>query len=681
MKLISVKLKNFRPFINEELIFSTDPEKNITLIKGDNGKGKSTLIKSIVWSLFQINLFKDPKGKEELLINSIVRTERLEIGKDTNVEVVTKLEHEGKVYEFKTFQTWLLDINAKAILNKETQTILYLTDKNGKTTTIYQTSNSSPKNEIEKILRSDLIPYFFVDGENSTIYELTNKSNLKEAITRIMGLETEEKIVQALKPENSNDSIYNRINKRLVSDNTPQINSLKYRIQDLLEKNESDNNKVEIFQQEIFDLNNIVDKNNKILEQLNEVRAKQLQKKNLEIECRDLETKLVNDDKTLFDSFMKNFFFQDKILHSIIKEKNILNTIQNLANKFNKEKALSHISVEAIDQIVQKGICVCGTKIKNNKEALNHLEEIKDYIAPRNFGKGLLDIVNTFNLIISYVDQIHSIINFLISNITKIVDKIDDNIDQIKEIEKEISGHPDASVVQTIVQKAKQDIDFKNRQINSLNESIIKRKVEVDDLELEIRRLTPQTKDNDLNLLKLDYIRNLQYLAINNINQKTTDIIELLNNETNDIFSQMYFKDQRSILIKDDYTIVTTSKNGALIGSANAGALAVANFAFISALIKSAKQFALRDNNAYGVDSDAAYPLLMDAPFATLGSELMQGVARNIHKVCDQMVLFVKPNDYAQVKDELSSKIGKMYVLEFNKESIQDCLIKEKKNV
>ena len=374
MKLISIKLTNFRPFINEELIFSTDPEKNITLIKGDNGKGKSTLIKSIVWSLFQINLFKDPKGKEELLINSIVRTERLEIGKDTNVEVVTKLEHEGKVYEFKTFQTWLLDINAKAILNKETQTILYLTDKNGKTTTIYQTSNSSPKNEIEKILRSDLIPYFFVDGENSTIYELTNKSNLKEAITRIMGLETEEKIVQALKPENSNDSIYSRINKRLVSDNTPQINSLKYRIQDLLEKTESDNNKVDIFQQEIFDLNIIVDKNNKILEQLNEVRNKQLQKKNLENECRDLETKLVNDDKTLFDSFMKNFFFQDKILHSIIKEKNILNTIQSLANKFNKEKALSHISVEAIDQIVQKGICVCGTKVKNNKDALDHLE-------------------------------------------------------------------------------------------------------------------------------------------------------------------------------------------------------------------------------------------------------------------------------------------------------------------
>jgi hypothetical protein len=71
----------------------------------------------------------------------------------------------------------------------------------------------------------------------------------------------------------------------------------------------------------------------------------------------------------------------------------------------------------------------------------------------------------------------------------------------------------------------------------------------------------------------------------------------------------------------------------------------------------------------------------MDAPFATLGSELMQGVARNIHKVCDQMVLFVKPNDFNQVKEELNLKIGKMYILEFNNGSIQDCLIKEKANV
>lgn len=681
MKLISVKLKNFRPFLNEELFFSTDPEKNITLIKGDNGKGKSTLIKSIVWSLFQINLFKDPKGNKELLINSIVRTQLLEIGKDTSVEVVTKLEHEGKVYEFKTFQTWLLDINGKATLNKETQTVLFLTDLNGKTTTIYESSHSSPKNEIEKILRSDLIPYFFVDGENSAINDLTNKSNLKEAITRIMGLENEEKIVQFLKPDNSNDSIFSRINKRLVSDKAPQINSIKYRIQELIEANEADNIKIDILEKEITQLNIIADDNNKILEQLNEVRAKQLQKKNLENECRDLETKLVNDDKALFDSFLKNFFFQDKILNSIVKEKNILNSIENLANKYDKEKALSHISVEAIDQIVQKGVCVCGTSVVNNKVALEHLEEIKDYIAPRNFGKGLFDIVNNFNLVNSYVDQIHSIIDFLIGNITKIVDKIDNNLDQIKEIEKEISGHPDASFIQANVQKANQDIDYKNRQIKTLNDSILRRKVEIDDLEVEIRRLTPQTKNNELNLLKLDYIKNLHYKAIHNITKKTTEIIELLNKETNDIFSQMYFKDQRSILIKDDYTIVTTSTDGALIGGANGGALAVANFAFISALIKSAKQFALNDHNAYGSDPDAAYPLLMDAPFATLGSELMQGVARNIHKVCDQMVLFVKPNDFNQVKEELNLKIGKMYILEFNNGSIQDCLIKEKKNV
>lgn len=681
MKLISLKLKNFRPFIDEELAFSTDPEKNITLINGNNGKGKSTLIKSIVWCLFQVNLFKDPKGKEEQLINSIVKSKRLEVGKDTYVEVITNLEHKGKTYEFRTFQTWLLDINRRPILNKETQTVLNVTDSDGKTSTYYQTSILSPKNEMEKILRSDLIPYFFVDGENSTIYELTNKSNLKEAITRIMGLETEEKIAQFLKPENTNDSIYSRIHRRLVSENTPQINSLKYKIEDLFDKNKSETQKLEILEEQIIELNSIVDKNNKILEQLRDVSAKQKEKINLEKETRSHEVNLVTDEKALFENFMKNFFFQDRILNSIVKDKNIISTLDQLANKFNKEKALSHISGEAIDQIIKKGVCVCGTKLTNNNEALKHLEEIKDYIAPRNFGKGLMDIVNKLNTIFSYNDQTDSIIHLLVGNITKLVDKIDSNIELIKEIEKQISGHPDAEVIQNLVQKAIQDINFKSSQLSVLKESIEKRKKEIDEIEYEIKRLTPQTKDNELNSLKLDYIRNLHYAALTNINKKTNEILKLLNKETNEIFSQMYFKDQRDIEIREDYTIVTKSKDGSLIGGANAGALAVANFAFISALIKSAKQFALNDNLQYETNNQAVYPLLMDAPFATLGSELMQGVAKNIHKVCDQMVLFVKPNDFAQVKDELSAKIGKMYTLEFNNENIQDCLIKEKAHV
>ena len=47
MLLQSIELQNFRQFINEKIDFSTDPERNVTLIIGENGTGKSTLLEAI----------------------------------------------------------------------------------------------------------------------------------------------------------------------------------------------------------------------------------------------------------------------------------------------------------------------------------------------------------------------------------------------------------------------------------------------------------------------------------------------------------------------------------------------------------------------------------------------------------------------------------------------------------
>ena len=48
MLLQSIELQNFRQFINEKIDFSTDPERNVTLIIGENGTGKTTLVDMII---------------------------------------------------------------------------------------------------------------------------------------------------------------------------------------------------------------------------------------------------------------------------------------------------------------------------------------------------------------------------------------------------------------------------------------------------------------------------------------------------------------------------------------------------------------------------------------------------------------------------------------------------------
>ena len=54
MKIISLKIKNFRQFYGEQAIeFSTDKEKNITLIHAENGVGKTALLNAIKWCFFE----------------------------------------------------------------------------------------------------------------------------------------------------------------------------------------------------------------------------------------------------------------------------------------------------------------------------------------------------------------------------------------------------------------------------------------------------------------------------------------------------------------------------------------------------------------------------------------------------------------------------------------------------
>ena len=52
MLLKSLKLKDFRQFKGEQgVVFSTDPDKNVTIIMGENGSGKTTFAQAFTWCL------------------------------------------------------------------------------------------------------------------------------------------------------------------------------------------------------------------------------------------------------------------------------------------------------------------------------------------------------------------------------------------------------------------------------------------------------------------------------------------------------------------------------------------------------------------------------------------------------------------------------------------------------
>lgn len=91
MLIKKLRLKNFRQYIGEQVIeFSTEREKNVTVLIGVNTSGKTTLIRAFEWILYNKNEFDDKN-----LLNKNV-ADGMQMGETQAVRGTLVIEHEGK---------------------------------------------------------------------------------------------------------------------------------------------------------------------------------------------------------------------------------------------------------------------------------------------------------------------------------------------------------------------------------------------------------------------------------------------------------------------------------------------------------------------------------------------------------------------------------------------------------
>lgn len=89
MIIHKLEMYNFRQYIDlQEVSFSTDPERNVTVLIGVNTSGKTTIIRAFEWCLYGKNGFEDP-----VLLNSEVR-DNMNVGDTQDVWVAVTFSHE-----------------------------------------------------------------------------------------------------------------------------------------------------------------------------------------------------------------------------------------------------------------------------------------------------------------------------------------------------------------------------------------------------------------------------------------------------------------------------------------------------------------------------------------------------------------------------------------------------------
>lgn len=181
MLIKSIIMNNFRQFKGKQkLEFSTDSDKNVTVLLGDNTFGKTTILQAFNWCLYGVADF--PKDSNpDFLLNLEVANEQAGIQQKCEVSVELILEHKDTEYIVLRKQAYI--DRAYGSWNALNSQLLVSYKENGITK---QVREGEEKNIINAILPQSLSGYFFFDTER--VSDISTRKDLSEAVRGLLGL-------------------------------------------------------------------------------------------------------------------------------------------------------------------------------------------------------------------------------------------------------------------------------------------------------------------------------------------------------------------------------------------------------------------------------------------------------------------------------------------------------------
>ena len=185
-KLFEVQIQNFRQFLGVQTVkFSQDEEKSITVLRGENGSGKSNFLNAITWCLYGIEIIQ-PENLKNSPILTFKLGHEIKLNEQAEVKVILtigKLQPEIRVIRrvlFKRSQSG--DISP--VKNTEEFSVYLFEDP-----VVGWKESKSPLMILNKVIPKKFLEFFFFDGEQITKYFSTGgERGIDEAIQTVTDL-------------------------------------------------------------------------------------------------------------------------------------------------------------------------------------------------------------------------------------------------------------------------------------------------------------------------------------------------------------------------------------------------------------------------------------------------------------------------------------------------------------
>ena len=650
LKFTSMTITNFGPYEGEQTIDFGGGD-GVTLIWGDNGHGKTTLL-----NLFRYALFGRFQYRHETVndILKLVNREGLKAGK-YNFKVVLRMLHDGRKYELTRQYSVRQGVTIPTKNDDYIQDVFLKADGHFLPNT---------EHELAMIMPEDVSRFFLFDGELLQEYEELVKDEtsvgdkIKKSIESILGV--------PILTNAASDAAFvlNEYRKEQTKAAQANTQTQKYAAQI-----ESETAKKEEQIKELARLQADLDEAENLKSKLEADGKQNEHLRNLIQRKEYLDSDIAKKEATR-DGLLQSIVVTTKDIWRYVAGKQMSTLLEQvrsdlsaLHEKQNAHKTATQLMVY-LQKIVKTHHCeFCGQDVDET-----HVASLKERLAeqPGEFGdltEEEIAKLKSLQIRQASLESMQSsentlVLKFYEDQLADLLVQIDDEKGQLKDVRDEISRYGNVSDLTTAAKENAQNLAKCYAKIENINEGMQATRDKIKEADTALASLEEKirkagTSDADLNLAvkKVRICAALQQLFNNGIAAYRDQLKTEVERDATTLFCSISSDpNYTALIINDNYGLSIQHRSGEIIPFRSAGYEHIVALSLIGALHKNAP---------------LSGPIIMDSPFGRLDPTHKERITKALPLMSDQIILLAYTDeiDSQKARQVLGSTLKKEYRL------------------
>jgi len=669
MILERLVLNNFRQFKGrQEIVFSDIRDRNVTVVHAENGFGKTTLLKALLWGFY---------GRDGLMGTD---------GKPDDFEKPDRIIHEGLAHRAANPDTLAAGVQltfrhdaaryiltrwitlAQQNLNPKKTELTLEVMRDGQT---YKSER--PQQIIETIIPDGIKGFLFFNGERINYLAMeTNRDQVTEAIHQMLGLKLLRTTIEDLRHQSVRGRLRSEQKEATSDEKRELIERLTTLEAMIIERQESRSQihaNLKAIAAEIDSVDNKLAANR---------QARELQGKRIHLLRERDELTDRRDDVTR--RLAKLISEDGYTIFSI----GLVNRGREIVARLRSERKIpARVLNSFLQELLESGNCICTRCLDEGTRERAAVEELLTMAGDQNFNNAVGALDHAIGLIEGVAGLTQEQLRQLNTERLDFAREIRNRDEEVEEIHQILGGKKDEEV-QQLEEKRKElqiDRDAQNAELGRIGGQIEAAVEDASSLEDQIRQIEDKEEAAARAQRRVDALEDCTKILEDILEAETMDLRPILNAEIDSHFRKIIDRDYWAELT-ENYTLRIRKRisageddeNPAEIDAAlSTGQRTVTSLVFIASLVALAKRRSELPTILKGL-AGSAYPVAIDSPFGSL-SIFRTGVARYIPELAPQILLLVSPEQYnGQVESALneSGRVGKRYYLTYHGPTIPE---------